>query len=107
MSSHGGFIGVTLALFIASFRMKINPRKLADLVVVPAAIGLALGRFGNFINLELYGTVTDLAWGITVPGVEGLRHPTQIYAMAKDLFIAAVCFYHLKYIRPVKPGQTF
>ncbi|HLD71211.1 MAG TPA: prolipoprotein diacylglyceryl transferase [Candidatus Peribacteraceae bacterium] len=107
MSSHGGFIGVATALFLYCYRHKLDVRKVADVIAVPVAIGLAFGRFGNFINQELYGIATDLPWGISIPGVEGLRHPTQIYAIAKDLFIAGICFWHLKYVRSVRPGRTF
>lgn len=97
MSSHGGFIGVAFALFLFAKREKIDFFRLVDVLVVPAALGLALGRFGNFINQELYGPVTDLPWGISIPGVEGLRHPTPLYAMGKDLLIAALCFLHLAF----------
>src|SRR5690349_11110510 len=54
MSSHGGFMGVAVALWYAARRLKIDPLALADVVVVPVALGLALGRVGNFINQELY-----------------------------------------------------
>ncbi len=106
MSSHGGFIGVTVALWL-SLRMHSTDDKLrlADVVVVPVAIGLMLGRLGNFINQELYGTVTTLPWGIAIPGVEGLRHPTQIYAMIKDLTIAGVCLWHLRSVQ-TRHGET-
>lgn len=96
MSSHGGFLGVTLALLYALRERRNEWLKLADIIVIPIAIGLALGRLGNFINQELYGIPTNLPWGIEIPGEEGLRHPTQIYAFLKDLFVAAVCFWHLK-----------
>lgn len=105
MSSHGGFIGVALALAWI-MRTRITDLLLvADVIVVPIAIGLALGRIGNFINQELYGTVTSVPWAIAIPGVEGLRHPTQIYAVIKDLFIAGVCFWYLQR-KPVIPGRT-
>lgn len=96
MASHGGFLGVTLALLHVTRRKHIPRWLLADILVVPVAIGLACGRLGNFINQELYGSVTTLPWGISIPGVDGLRHPTQIYAVLKDLFIALVCFLHLR-----------
>lgn len=109
MASHGGFIGVTVALLWTLRRRSWTEIwKIADIIVVPIAIGLALGRVGNFINQELYGIVTDLPWGITVPGEQGLRHPTQLYAVAKDLLIAVVCFVHLFRTRDrMQPGQTF
>jgi len=92
MSSHGGFIGILLTLWWAARRHGVPFLALLDLIVVPAAIGLAFGRIGNFINQELYGIPTALPWGIAIPGIEGLRHPTQIYAVFKDLCIAALCF---------------
>lgn len=106
MSSHGGMIGVAIAMFIAlrKLREKITLWQLGDLLAVPIALGLAFGRFGNFINLELYGPVTDLPWGIAIPDVEGLRHPVQIYAMIKDIFIASVCYLSLMHMK--KEGTT-
>lgn len=105
MSSHGGFVGVTVALLFALRHNAKDILRIADIVVIPIAVGLALGRFGNFINLELYGTVTDLPWGISIPGVEGLRHPAFFYAMGKDLLIAGLCFMHLRLSRE-SPGRT-
>ncbi|MBU0458183.1 prolipoprotein diacylglyceryl transferase [Patescibacteria group bacterium] len=88
MSSHGGFLGVITVLIIYTRRHNLDLLSLLDLLVIPAAIGLALGRLGNFINGELYGIETSVAWGMSFPGVDGLRHPTQIYAILKDLIIA-------------------
>lgn len=106
MSSHGGFIGVSLALFYILRKNHIPIIPFLDITAVPIALGLALGRVGNFINLELYGVATSLPWGIEIPGVEGLRHPTQIYAVVKDLSIAFLCFALLSNKR-VKPGIVF
>lgn len=99
MSFHGGFLGVLAAMLFWSRRNRISLLALADMVVVPVAIGLALGRLGNFINQELYGTVTTLPWGMSFPGAEGLRHPIQLYAVGKDLLIAGICFWHLSFTR--------
>lgn len=107
MSSHGGFLGVGLALLLVCRQMRIPLLALLDVAVVPAALGLALGRVGNFINQELYGSITTLPWGIAIPGVEGLRHPTQLYAVLKDLSIAAACFWHLRRTQARAPGGTF
>lgn len=106
MSSHGGMIGVIIAMLVTlrKLRDKITLWQLGDLLTVPIALGLAFGRFGNFINLELYGPVTNLPWGIAIPGEEGLRHPVQIYAMLKDIFIAAICY--ASFMRFKKEGIT-
>jgi len=95
MASHGGFLGVAIALCLYTWREKISLLRLVDVLVVPVAVGLACGRLGNFINGELYGTVTSVSWAMTFPHAEGLRHPVQLYAIVKDLFIASVCFWHL------------
>lgn len=98
MASHGGFLGVTLALlWVMRKRAWDQKLSIADVAVVPVAIGLAFGRFGNFLNQELYGTVTTLPWGMRFDGVSGLRHPTQFYAMGKDFVIAAVCCVYLRF----------
>ncbi len=99
MASHGGFVAVILVLFLWVRREKVNFWSLADVTTVPAGIGLALGRIGNVINQELYGTVTTLPWGISIPGVVGLRHPTQVYECLWDLATAVICFLLLKYSR--------
>ena len=105
MSSHGGFLGVILSMVYSCRKHKISLLALGDIVVVPVAIGLALGRVGNFINQELYGIPTTLPWGIAIPGIDELRHPTQLYAVVKDLFIALVCYLHVRL--PAQPkGQT-
>lgn len=96
MSSHGGFIGVALGLLYFAWREKVDVLRITDTIVIPVAIGLMLGRLGNLINGELYGTVTTLPWGMHFPNAEGLRHPTQIYAIFKDAGIALLCFWTLK-----------
>lgn len=97
MSSHGGFIGVAIALLIALRKRTWREIfAIADVVVIPVAIGLGLGRLGNFINQELYGTVTTLPWGMAFPGADGLRHPIQFYELAGDWLTAALCFWHLR-----------
>jgi phosphatidylglycerol:prolipoprotein diacylglycerol transferase len=49
--------GVAVALWWAAKKLHVNIWALADIVVIPVALGLALGRVGNYINQELY-------WGI-------------------------------------------
>ena len=104
MSFHGGLVGVITALVLFSKQSAVRFWHLLDILVVPIAVGLAFGRVGNFINQELYGTITTLPWGIEVPGIWGARHPAQIYAVLKDLSIALICFLHLR--SGTKAGTT-
>jgi len=87
LSFHGGLIGAVAAGFIYCRRKKISFYDIADIIVIPLALGLALGRIGNFINGELYGRITDIPWAVKFPDAEGFRHPSQIYASFKDLTI--------------------
>ncbi len=80
MSFHGGFLGVMLAFLLYARRKKIPFLALTDMAALCAPVGLGLGRIGNFINGELYGRTTDVAWGIIFPGSDGNpRHPSQLY----------------------------
>ena len=81
MSFHGGLIGVLLAL--ALFCRRRGKRLLAvlDFIAPLVPVGLAAGRMGNFINGELWGRPTDVAWGMVFPqaGDALARHPSQLY----------------------------
>lgn len=87
LSFHGGLIGAVAAGFIYCRRKKISFYDIADIIVIPLALGLALGRIGNFINGELYGRITDVPWAVKFSDAEGFRHPSQIYASFKNLII--------------------
>lgn len=85
MSFHGGLLGVVLAESLYAIKNKIYIWQFADLLVLPAPIGLALGRLGNFINAELYGRITSVPWCMEFPRTAEIetvfcRHPSQIYA---------------------------
>lgn len=80
MSFHGGIFGVIIALFISSYLIKYPFLKLTDLVASVVPIGIFLGRLANFINDELWGRVTDVAWAVRFPRGGYLpRHPSQLY----------------------------
>ncbi len=87
LSFHGGLLGGTFALYIFCKKNNIKFLDMADILSMPLAIALALGRIGNFINGELYGRITTLPWGVKFKGVEGFRHPSQLYESMKNLVI--------------------
>ena len=94
LSFHGGFLGAIIATFLFSKRKNIGFYDLADITVLPVALGLALGRIGNFMNGELYGRITDTSWCIDYSknqyigdAPSGCRHPSQIYESLKNLVI--------------------
>ena len=105
LSFHGGFIGAIIATFYFCKKKKIDFYTIADIAVIPLALGLALGRLGNFTNGELYGRITNVPWAVKFPDAEGFRHPSQIYEALKDLII----FFTLWIIKDKKfpPGFMF
>lgn len=88
MASHGGFIGVAIAVAVFARRTHIPFLHLGDLIVTTAPFGLMLGRIANFINGELWGKVSSVSWAIIFPdsappGTPLMdippRHPSQLY----------------------------
>jgi phosphatidylglycerol:prolipoprotein diacylglycerol transferase len=97
MSFHGGLIGVLIATILFCWKNKKSFWKLADLFVVTAPIGLALGRIGNFINGELYGRVTQVPWGMIFPNGGPLpRHPSQLYESSLEGGVLFLILWMLK-----------
>src|SRR3989338_6692703 len=93
LSFHGGLLGAIIAAIIFCRKKKINFYDLADITVIPLALGLALGRIGNFTNGELFGRITNVPWAVKFPDAEGFRHPSQIYESLKNFFIFSVLWY--------------
>jgi phosphatidylglycerol:prolipoprotein diacylglycerol transferase len=81
MAFHGGLLGVIAAMWLFMRKREGGFFHLTDMVGCAAPIGLFLGRLANFVNAELYGRPTDVAWAMVFPtDPEGLpRHPSQLY----------------------------
>jgi phosphatidylglycerol:prolipoprotein diacylglycerol transferase len=85
MSFHGGLLGVMLAMGLAARRHGVDYLRLMDFVSPLVPLGIAAGRFGNFINGELWGRATDLPWGMVFRGAgDAPRHPSQLYQFALE-----------------------
>ena len=83
----GGVIGGALAMYIYTRRRGVSFAVWADLAAPAVALAQAIGRWGNFVNQELYGAPSDLPWAIPidlqhrVPGFETFErfHPLFLY----------------------------
>lgn len=107
MSFHGGALGVVLAGWYYLKKNKLNFWQLADPAMPLVAIGLGLGRLGNFINGELYGRPTSVPWAMVFPESDGQpRHPSQLYEfLLEGVFLAIIC--QLVYRRTRIAGMGF
>jgi len=92
MSFHGGLAGILVAAAVVARILKVPWLTLCDLGAVCAPVGLLLGRLANFVNVELWGRVTTLPWGVVFPGAGPLpRHPSQLYeAMLEGIVLLVV-----------------
>ncbi|MGQ3053220.1 MAG: prolipoprotein diacylglyceryl transferase [Roseateles sp.] len=96
----GGLIGVELAKKLTS-----QTRSTGDAMVLPIAVGLAIGRVGCFLaglHDDTYGVPTSLPWGVDFG--DGIpRHPTQLYEIAVVLALGLA----LHRARLPTPGLAF
>lgn len=81
MAIYGGIIAGTISILIITKVKKINFLDMLDYTAPALALGQAIGRWGNFINGEAYGTETNLPWAIRVleNGIYKNVHPTFLY----------------------------
>jgi phosphatidylglycerol:prolipoprotein diacylglycerol transferase len=95
MSFHGGLIGVIFASIFFAKKNNQNPFLYLDIIALVTPVGLFFGRIANFINSELYGTVTNVPWAVTFIQVDNLpRHPSQLYeAILEGLFLFLLLIY--------------
>jgi phosphatidylglycerol:prolipoprotein diacylglycerol transferase len=86
MSFHGGFLGVVVAVMLFARSRGKKLFQVGDFVAPLVPPGLFFGRFGNFINGELWGRPTDVPWGMIFPQANDMlvRHPSQLYQMAGE-----------------------
>ena len=137
LAIHGGIIGGAVTLLVITkyspsrtdwnawmhktFKVKNVPWILyfwflTDLAVVILISGLAIGRYGNYFNQELFGTPTDLPWGIPieqefVPQIYETAtyfHPTFLYESIGDILIlGALVMLHRKRLKSLRDmGNT-
>ena len=95
MSFHGGLIGIIFASIIFAKNNNQNSFLYMDIVALVAPIGIFFGRIANFINSELYGTITNVSWAVTFIKVDNFpRHPSQLYeAFLEGVFLFFILIY--------------
>lgn len=96
LSFHGAILGMTAASAVFARRVKVPWLAVTDTIAVCGAPGLFFGRLGNFINGELYGRVTNVAWAMIFPTDPARlpRHPSQLYeAVGEGLLVAGIVWW--------------
>jgi len=91
LASHGGLLGVLVALYVFSRKYKESYMWLLSRVAIPGALTAAFVRFGNLFNSEILGLPTDKPWAIIFERVDMIpRHPVQLYEAFAYLFLVLI-----------------
>ena len=107
LASHGGTIGLIIALWLYVRRTKVNLWRVLDNVAIATPVTACLIRLGNLMNSEIIGKVTDVPWAFIFERVDMLpRHPGQLYeAVAYAAFFFVGWYLYRK--RPERVGTGF
>ncbi len=116
----GAIIGGALGVLIYCLWHKLRPLRWMDFTAPGLALGQSIGRWGNYMNRELYGPPTNLPWGLEIPQnhriipytdmnqypPETLFHPTFLYESLAALALFLILFWiGAKHYRRLKEGD--
>ena len=93
LASHGGTLGLMIAIVTYSKRNKVPVLFTIDCVAIATPVMAALIRIGNLMNSEIIGKVTDVPWAFVFERVDMLpRHPGQLYEAIVYLLLLFIGF---------------
>jgi prolipoprotein diacylglyceryl transferase len=109
--------GIALAAVVGAWRVRrhgANVGLFMDAVAPALLVAQAVGRIGNYFNIELFGGPTSLPWGLAVPysfrppgyKADPYFHPTFLYELVFNLVLAAALVW-LGHHRKIKPPGLF
>jgi phosphatidylglycerol:prolipoprotein diacylglycerol transferase len=112
----GAIIGGVFGLYLFAKRKNLDIRMILDAAAPGVALAQAIGRWGNFINQELYGPPTDLPWGIYIKPANRMKeyqqfdkfHPLFLYESLWNLASAILLVWlWRKHSDRLKQGDLF
>jgi len=109
LASHGGVLGLVIALYFYSRKTKHSMIDAIDLIAVVAGLSFGFIRLGNFMNSEIIGIPTTRPWGVIFERVDYVpRHPAQLYEAISYFIILAIMMILYKKMRDrLKNGFFF
>ncbi len=107
LASHGGTLGLMIALFIYCRRNKVGLWTVLDFIAIATPTTACCIRLGNLMNSEIIGKVTDVPWAFIFKQVDDMpRHPGQLYeAIVYLIFFFVGWAFYRKW--PKKTGTGF
>lgn len=109
LASHGGAIGILIALAWYCKKYKQPFLWVIDRLVIVVALSAFFIRVGNLFNSEIIGKPTNLPWAFIFERVDFIpRHPAQLYEAVCYLIIFFVLWnIYKKHGLQLKPGFLF
>ncbi len=94
MAIHGAIFTGTIVAILFARKRKVDFWTIGDITFPSLILGQAIGRWGNYINQEAYGTPTNLPWGIIIDGQK--VHPTFLYESIWDFIVFIYLIWYRK-----------
>ncbi|MBO5603702.1 MAG: prolipoprotein diacylglyceryl transferase [Prevotella sp.] len=107
LASHGGTIGIMIALWLYAKWSKLPILTIIDNICIATPVTACFIRLGNLMNSEIIGKVTDVPWAFIFERVDMQpRHPGQLYeAIAYAIFFFIGWYFYKK--KPERVGTGF
>lgn len=104
LAIYGGIAGAVISTFLYCKAKKIKVLKAFDVCCVGLLLGQSVGRWGNFVNCEVYGRATDFFLGMSINGNPPV-HPLFLYESVLSLIgVILLCIFRNK---KTADGQVF
>ncbi len=108
LASHGGAIGVLIAIIIYCKKTNTKLLWIFDRVAVAVPLTGAFIRLGNLMNSEILGEPTNSSWGFIFTMVDNVpRHPAQLYEAIIYLIIFGFLFFMFRKFGKIKQEGFF
>jgi len=109
LASHGGTLGLIIALWLYVRHTKLNIWRVLDNIAIATGTTACFIRLGNLMNSEIIGRVTDVPWAFIFERVDTMpRHPGQLYeAIAYAVLFCLLWWLHKKMPERIGTGWYF
>lgn len=103
-ATHGLIFGGAIGVILFCWKNNAPFRPILDVLAISACFILGCGRIGNFIDGQIYGSLTDFLLAVKFPEVEGFRHPVVLYDGLKNFLLIPILLWVRK--RGVPDGRV-
>ena len=109
LASHGGTLGLMIALWLYVRKTKLSIWTVLDNIAIATGSMACCIRLGNLMNSEIIGKITDVPWAFIFERVDAVpRHPGQLYeAIAYAILFIVMWVLHKKMPQKIGTGWYF